>query len=678
MVAATAAMLCPDAALAQAPEDSLRLRPDSVSAEPVYELTGLVVRVARPAATTGGASAVVATLDSLPVPPAPTLEQALRALPLIQIRANSRGEAQPALRGGEDRQIAVLVDGIPVTLGWDHRTDLSIIPLTAARSITLVRGLPSLLYGPNVLAGAVEVSVADDVGGATPAQAALAVDQAGGRQASLSAGWGAVRESPARWSVRTGMGYRERPGLPLPAGLGPEASPVVGADGLRANSDLRALDGFVAAGYRTAGGGWLSLLSSAVSARRGVPPETHVDAPRLWRYPSQRRLFSVLSAGTGQRRTRWGAGSLRASVGLDLASSRIDAFEDASYGTVTGGESDDDRTLTVRLGAEHEIAAAGAARVAATLADVAHDEVLTPGGAASYRQRLWSLGTELGWRLERVPGLGPARAVAGLAVDGADTPLSGDKPPLGRLWAWGARAGVSAVSRSGRLLLHAAASRRSRFPSLRELYSGALGKFEPNPGLRPETLLGVEAGATVRYGAVELQAVAFQHRLRDAITRTAVVVDGQKKYQRVNRDEVRSLGVELLARWRGGGTSLSGDVTLQRVRLQDGAAGATLRPEYEPALSARLRAAATLPLGVAGAVGLRYIGRQYCVSPDAGGTEALAASGRADAELRRDFGSLGRRLTAALLAENVTDALAYDQCGLPQPGRTLRLELRVR
>ena len=34
------------------------------------------------------------------------MDQVLRAMPLIQIRQNSRGEMQPALRGSEDRQIA--------------------------------------------------------------------------------------------------------------------------------------------------------------------------------------------------------------------------------------------------------------------------------------------------------------------------------------------------------------------------------------------------------------------------------------------------------------------------------------------------------------------------------------------------------------------------------------------
>ena len=90
-------------------------------------------------------------LDSLGGIPAPSMDQVLRAMPLIQIRMNSRGEMQPTIRGAEDRHIAILMDGVPLTLGWDHRTDMSIIPLTAARKITLVRGLSSVLYGPNTL-----------------------------------------------------------------------------------------------------------------------------------------------------------------------------------------------------------------------------------------------------------------------------------------------------------------------------------------------------------------------------------------------------------------------------------------------------------------------------------------------------------------------------------------------
>ena len=90
----------------------------------IYHVPSVSVRAARPRTATGGSSAVGVVLDSATVRPAPTLEQVLRSMPLVVVRANSRGEAQPALRGGEDRQIAVLVDGVPVTLACDHRSDL--------------------------------------------------------------------------------------------------------------------------------------------------------------------------------------------------------------------------------------------------------------------------------------------------------------------------------------------------------------------------------------------------------------------------------------------------------------------------------------------------------------------------------------------------------------------------
>ena len=41
--------------------------------------------------------------------------------------------------------------------------------------------------------------------------------------------------------------------------------------------------------------------------------------------------------------------------------------------------------------------------------------------------------------------------------------------------------------------------RRARYPGLRELYSGALGRFLENPNLRPEMLASAELGATWRW-----------------------------------------------------------------------------------------------------------------------------------------------------------------------------------
>jgi iron complex outermembrane receptor protein len=229
--------------------------------------------------------------------------------------------------------------------------------------------------------------------------------------------------------------------------------------------------------------------------------------------------------------------------------------------------------------------------------------------------------------------------------------------------------------------LHASVSRRARFPALRELYSGALDRFEPNPSLRPERLLGAEVGATTARGALELQAVAFHHRLRDAVVR---VTTDEGLFRRENSDEMRSTGLELLAAWTSGRLSLAGDLLVQRIRLRDEAADAgERRPEHQPELRGTLRLGAPLPLGARLLGEARYTGRQFCVHPDLGRDVELDGQGEGSVAVERSWslsrGARGllRTLRATLAIDNVTDATTFDQCGLPQPGRTLRLGVQV-
>ena len=330
--------------------------------------------------------------------------------------------------------------------------------------------------------------------------------------------------------------------------------------------------------------------------------------------------------------------------------------------------------------------------MAATLAEVRYDETLdaqlATAVASRYRQRLSSVGAEV-----ELP-LGRALVSGGLVRDAAETPQTGGKAALGALSLWGWRVG-STVAVSDALRLHASASRRARFPALRELYSGSLSRFDPNPALRPERLLGFEAGATVvgetaARAGLTLQAVAFHHRLDDAVVRVTLP---SRLFRRINRDEIRSSGVELLAGWAPvalRGVSVTGDLLAQRVRLYD----ATLppgepnerRPEHQPELRGSLDVGVPLPLGLTGSAGARYTGRQFCQHPDLGRQVELGAQTVGDAALSRSWprggggraGALLGAVRATLAVDNVSDATVYDQCGLPQPGRTVRFGLELR
>ena len=657
----------------------------------VVRLRTLSVEVPRPIATTGGTSAIEISLDSIGIGAAPTMEELLRTMPTVQIRANSRGEAQPDLRGAEDRQIAIFLDGVPITVGWDHRTDISVIPLTAVRKMTLYRGLSSMLHGPNVLGGAIEFDVGRGSSFNAPVSPFLgagSVDQEGGMSTAGTAG-ATVEGDAGTWVFRGGGGYRDSPGVTVPSGATDDSrlrnDLLRDSNNRRLNSDRRLADGFVAARFHGAGGAWLSTLVTASDTERGVPPEAHVDDPRLWRYPNQSRQFLTMSGGTGTRDTRSGQGDLEVSFGLDRSTTQIDEYATPAYNTVVDGETGTTTTLTGRILGDHDFEAGPEVWTALTVSSVGHTEDFMSGDSFEYQQRLWSLGGEVEVGSEDVlrSDRGATRWTIGASLDGSDTPLSGDKEPLGAMWDWGVRAGVSRTAAGGNVLMHAGFSRRTRFPSLRELYSGALGRFRPNPDLRPESLKAGEAGITITDGDNQLQIVGFHHRLTDGIVRVSTVTPGGAKFQRVNRDQVRSTGVELLTAGTLGAFTYGGSLTLQRVRIRDPvASGLDEMAEYAPALSGTANLGAMMPGEVAVTGFFRVRGVQYCQNFEVAGLDRMDASATVDLEARRALysgsGASGWALEGTVGVANLTDSTVLDQCGLPQPGRTLRIQFNIR
>jgi iron complex outermembrane receptor protein len=360
-------------------------------------------------------------------------------------------------------------------------------------------------------------------------------------------------------------------------------------------------------------------------------------------------------------------------VGVNRGETEIESFETAEYAQIDGRERDTEHTFTTRLLADHSLGR-GELRTALTYANVRFREAIDANPVSRYEQRLWSAAAEV-----EQPVVGFLRASGGFAFDGSDTPETGGKPSLGKLSSWAGRFGLSTLA-FGSTRLHASVSSRSRFAALRELYSGSLGLFEPNPDLRPERLLGFEGGATIFRSGAQLQGVVFHNRLRDAVVRVSTPT-GQ--FKRINRDELRSTGMELLGTWAPGAVTLSGDLMLQHVRVQDpAAAGTERRPEHVPELRAGMNIVFPVGLGARAALGTDYTGVQYCVNPDVNRTERLGSTTRTNASIERDWRlrSEGRlsHLRTLIAVDNATDAALFTQCGLPDPGRTLRIGFVLR
>lgn len=632
------------------------------------------VRADRGAIVMGGAAATVVRLDSARTGAAPTLADLLRTSGLVQVRTNSRGEAELTVRGSESRQMSVMLNGLPLSPGWDGRADASLIPLSGVSALTVVRSTGSLLGGPNAIGGVVDLHV-DAVADGGERGLTLGSDQTGARLATTTLG--GTTDLGARGSThwRAGVGYRSRDGL-VRARRVPDPSP--GAV-LRTNTDLRSRDLFAAVGWDGVRGAAIHALVTAYDAERGVAPELHLSAPRLWRYPEQSRALAQLRATAPLAVRAASATTLEASLGVIGGRTRIETFSDDAFRTVTGREAGDEMVRSLRVSVAHTRMMGAEVRGAFTVNDIRYDETLVVGVPDRFGQRLLSGGIEA-QRIIHARTL----LTAGIVADHGATTASAGREAAPARTEPGWRVGVT-TALAPKLRAHASASERSRFPALRELYSGALARFEPNPMLRPERLLSVETGVSA--GAVEagnglgVQVVGFHHQLSDGIVRVGFA--GTDRFQRINRDRTDATGSELVIGWRGDhGRTVRLDFVGQHVRVQDAALGTSGRkPEHTPAVRGTLDATAPIWGGVVLGTSLNYLGSQYCVNPETTSDQALTAQTVAGVTAQRVWslraGGVFQRFRLLAGVDNLGDRAVYEQCGLPQAGRTLRLSISL-
>lgn len=639
------------------------------------QLEPQTVRGERGATVVAGSAALVLNVDSSRTAVAPSLADLLRSVPLVLVRTNSRGEVELSVRGSESRQVGIMMNGLPLSAGWDGRADPSLVPLTGVSRVAYVRSTASVLGGPNTLGGVIDLSFDEpDAGGLQP-RLSLGTDQTGARLLSTTIARSTETEH-SRLSWRAGGGVRQYDGLvrahdvPDPAG----------APTLRTNTDSRQVDFLGSVGWSGANGASVNALVSGYAAERGVAPELHLSGPRYWRYPDQSRRLLQVRAAAPRIRSALGTTEIELGGGVLAGVMRVETFADANYSPVASREQGNEQVNSVRLGITQTLKGGGQLRAAVTGNNVIYDEKLGAAAASHYRQDLISAG------LETNLIVGSRTIVsAGAVLDRGVTLAAGGRDPLGARGLAGWRVGATRQV-SERVQLHASSSSRGRFPALRELYSGALNRFEPNPALRPERLLATEAGISLGDAAspsgMTAQFTAFRHDLTDGIVRVGFA--GTNRFQRINRDETRSTGLEALLGWSGGRdrAALTLDVVTQRVDITGVTAGSDRKPEHMPNFRAMLDG--TLPAWGKVTVGanLSHVGRQYCVNPETDTDVPLAGQTLAGLTAQRSFtlaagrGFRAMRVLAGL--DNIANAALYEQCGLPRAGRTLRLGVELR
>ena len=595
----------------------------------------------------------------------------LYEVPAARVQENSRGEANLYLRNAGERQVAIFFDGALLNVPWDNRVDLSLLPSSAIGELQVSKGAPSVLYGANTMGGAVNILTRDLQSEGSRGTVEASVGSGGYYGGTFTY----LRRSGVVSIVGT-VSHAERDGAVVPSGAElPYGQP---AGRLRTNTDNRKTGLFLRGGLELDSLDRVGISLNVVAGSKGVAPEGHLDPTaervRFWRYPDWTWVNTIGSFEivTGEY-NHW---SMKGSTWLTHFSQTIDQYADSTYRSRTDEQSDKDFVLGGRavLSREGESSLLSVAMNHVYSShrqidsEIDGDDVASPEPEQQYAQYSGSYSAE--WRAEFTPEL---EIGTGASIDLMTTIESDDKPAQDLFLQPGIS--LSADLRiSPTTVVGVSLGRKSRFPSMRELYGVALNRFLINPDLQPESAWSGELSLSQRGESYRLELVGFGQLVNNTIDQRTVMVNGNNLRQRYNLAGSTIAGAEL-----GGSMRITswlkthGHVTWTYARSNEPVAEGLSFLSEKPDVVATLNARADLPWDFHLDGELRGIGKAYTLNQENGFTQ-LPSGGSFNLRLSWigiDIGPASL-IEVYLRGNNLGDIALYNQLGLPESGRELR------
>ncbi len=412
------------------------------------------------------------------------LSEVIRYAPGVSVTFGDKSVYTLKLRGVDSRRIALLVDGIPVYEPYYSTFDLKTVSADGLDSLRLTRGPSSVLYGPNTLGGIINVITRRPTG-----RPALSLQASYGELNTWNLGLLSGFQID-RWAFSGSLQYQDSDGYYIP-------DEEDGDRQERANTDYQRINLNGKLYFNPSSNTEILLNAGIHLSDYGMPPDIVASRPRYWRFKKWNR-------------TSFNAGGYTAISEKSMIRYRafyvqhdnvLDMFTDPEL-TRMRFESTHDNSIYGIFGLA-DIATSRSNQLKFSLAyqrDIARtqDDVGDPWN--EYDQGTFSLGLE-----DHVTIAGNWVLVAGLSFDHLDKFTGENTSRLNPL------AGIK-YTPVPQLDLHFSFSQKSRFPSMRSMYSDSSG----NPDLLSERGTIWELGFTYNDHFL-LSGAAFLTRFKDLI-----------------------------------------------------------------------------------------------------------------------------------------------------------------
>jgi iron complex outermembrane receptor protein len=558
------------------------------------------------------------------------LTDVLSYAPGTYVSTGAKSEWSVKLRGLSTNRVTLLYDGIPVYEPYYNSFDLKAISSDQVDSVKVVKGASSILYGPNTMGGIV------DVLSKRPAsdQFTLRLDYGTQKTYGVYAS-GALR---GRNVLFTGSGSREASdGFNWVNG---------GSSELRVNSDYERSNLGGKLYYYPGNGAEVMAEVNYYQAEYGVPTATDYYKKQYWRFKDWQRLMATL----GGSFPVLDGGYVKARLYYIKHYNVLDAYKNDQYAQLNWESTYDNYALgafvlgMVPLGEKNRLQASVTYR---------DDDVSTQSALNSpwehYEHKTLSLGLEDHFRLSEKVEL-----MAGASLDHLNKQNGENKTTINPIL------GLKFNPREW-VDLHATLSQKSRFPSMKNLYSN-MEMGGGNPDLRDESGTNVEFGFTYDRGWFLSGAVFYNH-IRDMIESRINAAD-IKQY--VNIASARIKGFELEARKALGLFSLAAGYTFLHTENGENGDRLDLIPASQLNASLRFHRADLFSLTLWGVYASDSI---YHTSSAIVTVDPYAVL---NAALERSFG----KFSLFLKVDNLLNNEYWSEPGWPMKGRTYTVGTR--
>lgn len=222
--------------------------------------------------------------------------QALSTLPGVAIqKSGNRNETQVNVRGFDSRQVPVFFDGIPTYVPYDGTLDLGRFMTSELASVELSTGYTSLLQGPNLMGGAINLTTTTPK---KPFEANLSFNQGFARGADNA------HNVSARLGARNDLGFIQVSGsqykqrfMGLPSS--DDNNPYAGTHGRRTNSATDDKRLMLKMGWTPREADEYVVTYIKQDGDKNSAPNANSDKQQIWQWPAYDKE-SIYFNGTTQ------------------------------------------------------------------------------------------------------------------------------------------------------------------------------------------------------------------------------------------------------------------------------------------------------------------------------------------------------------------------------------------